>query len=249
MFQRQLIRECLQSIGAALPVDERDMMPIPADARSTADDRSSYTWVDYAPEIDRYGGLRAIAIAENVFFASSVVALRALTSMPVMRRDTRLGLALYTILATFLAISSNRERVAEMLSQYAGGIARRLFPAEQARRSWLRLTDSYFDSNSLLLSRQSARIADAVESSGDDDPMLDYSKALRAAYSKLRSLEDEGALCFGDGGVRFPGSDSSLARVGCSYSHMTCNRLGVTLHEEARAALVASYSLRGGRRQ
>lgn len=246
-LQRELMHDCLRSYGLAPEVGQPDLTPLSAVALAAQSARASYSWVEYTPEIDRYGGSRAMAIAERVFHASSEISLRSLLTLPRMRRDTRLGLALYAVLATFLTIGADRESVSEMLARYARGIANRLFPVEEACSSWLRLTERYCESESQKLSRQSARIADALDGSGEEDPMSVYTTTLRAAYSELRCLDADGALCFGDAVGRAPRGDTSLARVGFSYAHMTCNRLGVSLGEEARVALVAAHSLRGRR--
>jgi thiopeptide-type bacteriocin biosynthesis protein len=197
-------------------------------------------WVAYDAELDRYGGPAAIRVAERVFHASSLFAIAVLPPDD-NGRAARLGRGLAAMLATLHVFLGDRARAADFAARYASGYLRMLTARNDASA---RLEDAFAEASA----RQAAAIAAQVDAiwaalgTGAAFPALDgYAVRLTRARSALARLVDEGRVALG--GVEQPNWTACTQRIVPSYVHMTSNRIGVTVEEEAYLAHLIAGAL------
>lgn len=169
--------------------------------------------VRYVPELDRYGGLRGVEIAERVFYSSSTTVLRALLESETWSYTHALNaaLALHTAMAKAFQWSSAESR-------------------------------AFFDSHASIWQRPdckemvSLRIPpEALLSRWAADELPEWlhswfrscSQAIaELRFARTNDLLSASALGSGSG-------DRSLWPILSSYAHMTNNRLGLLVRDEA----------------
>ena len=199
-------------------------------------------WIPYVPEVDRYGGPAAIGVAERVFEASSDAALALLDGLGAQSRAGRLGRALLAMLVTAHACFDGRAAVAAFARRYgtgylraaAGGAADRVAPWERAFAQGF--------------TRQAGTLAAHVEAAwaclhdGGSLPGLDaFAAALSDARTTLARLCAAGAVVVPDTPARTWAACAPYLVP--SFAHMTNNRLGVTIPEEAYLAHLLHWTL------
>jgi thiopeptide-type bacteriocin biosynthesis protein len=203
-------------------------------------------WIAYEPELARYGGAFAMAVAEEIFCASSDTAIELLARVRSSEKGRRLGQALAVMIVTAHAFCPDRELTGRFFEHYhrsyLKAIVRDLPETENA-------VTMAFDE---AFERQSAMLRDYVEqiwfclSNGESvsEPLDAYNATLVAQRPALRELWSSG---------RFPIQprfktdwNASLNLVVPSYIHMMNNRIGVSVREETYLARVAQLALASG---
>jgi thiopeptide-type bacteriocin biosynthesis protein len=203
---------------------------------------SELTWMPYELELARYGGAESMRVAQQVFEASSTLAIE-LIGVTGENRTSRLGqaiLAMVVLLHVFL--QDGKEVLAFLLNycrSYLPPLARQYGVQEQ---DWIRTFNAGYE-------RQAETMASFVndawqrldEGSSLTQPLDEYRKSLLHARLSLRHLQSAGLVVTG---TRAIGSwPFFLQRVVPSYMHMMNNRLGISISEEAYLAHLLSRSL------
>ncbi|WP_411105119.1 thiopeptide-type bacteriocin biosynthesis protein [Streptomyces sp. cmx-4-9] len=193
--------------------------------------------VPYVPETDRYGGPRALPLAEEVFAHSTQAALGALrepalsAAGPAEVAAARLLLGVDLVHATTYALGLDRLTAARRLRSHASGwrwvTEVELLPGASVHS---RVNSVYAARRTGLADR--ARTARQQLADGSAQPWLvRWVDRVRASEDRLRSPDGAGL------------SEAESARVWGSQLHMLLNRLGVTPDEERAVCRLAARTL------
>ncbi len=196
--------------------------------------------VPYLPETDRYGGSLALPHSEELFHCSTSVVASWIAAGRLSTQRQRLGLAVAAMLSAFHALSKNREAIVELARRYSSGYLTTLLPDEEARQS---LTGTF--DHALNRQEPSLRtLVPAFLSALDDDDEIDnglsgYTAAVRHLVVALEGLQSAGTL---KGPTSWP-PEHRMRAVLFSHVHMTNNRIGIPIVEEAFAAAAIARSV------
>lgn len=200
------------------------------------DAASRYAWIssgevqprEYVPETDRYGGPDGLAISEELFQASSRVAMAAIQLKPDPQQ--RLLVALQLLLALIQAIElPDLEAIGWLRGCVNLWPEAGLISAEQtwhvcnaAERELLAKEESWLKLRAWRL----------PEAGGEGPSLLTYwANAVRGAFTRYRAIEAEGRLT------------APPLVILWSQIHMLHNRLGLTVAEECYVEWLASLIL------
>lgn len=182
--------------------------------------------VPYVPETDRYGGPLVLPVAEDVFTASTRVALRALRELP--SGSARLATAADLAHGTAYALGLDELAAAQWLRRHAAGWRWTdevpLLPADAVHA---RVNSVFAAQRSALATRASA-VREGVQRRTAAPWLIEWADAVRAADAAMRAAT---------------GRDLSDLRVWGSQLHMLFNRLGVTPDEERAVCRLAARTL------
>jgi thiopeptide-type bacteriocin biosynthesis protein len=199
-------------------------------------------WLPYEPEVERYGGVDGVAVAEDQFEASSDTVLALLDRALPDDRRAKLGQALLAMVVSVHAFIDGRDRAALFAQQYGTGyllaIARQ--EAQQAR-----LVDAFGTS----FRRQAESLIPFVQQTWEQlvhaeplpSPLEEYHVAMRGIAARLRALCREGRIV--REGRAVGDWDECVYRIVPAYIHMFNNRLGVPIPEESFLAYLLEHAL------
>lgn len=198
-------------------------------------DNNSFHLEAYERELARYGGLAGVELAEWHFETSSDVALRLLATGG--RRSIRLGQSAQLGMILCLVFLDDDARVAEFLAGY------RDFWKNTYRYGGVATQAGYELANQRGTDRL-RHVIDQIRRSvrhGVDVVAPDWTAHCRQLRARLIELTTSG-------GIELPRADATdpavvLPAMLRSYLHMTNNRLGVTIREEAYLAHVLRAAL------
>jgi thiopeptide-type bacteriocin biosynthesis protein len=210
--------------------DRHDGTPVPI---------TRVEFVRYEPEVDRYGGADAVAIAETLFCASSDAAMAMLGSASPPRAE-RLGKALLANLSILHAFVPTRRAAAALSAAYATGYLGSVAPAA-THENWRRRFESGYDRQAEALE---AYVEEGIErltaAESLTETLAPLAVALPTCRTELMRLSRAGAVvAFG----RRLSWEEAVHRIVPSYMHMMANRLGVTVPEETYLAHILTRAL------
>jgi thiopeptide-type bacteriocin biosynthesis protein len=196
---------------------------------------SHYAWVEYEPEFQRYGGVEPIAVAEELFHRSSEFVLRSLRALPSEGHAQRLGRGLLAFLVVAHTFLGGRENVSLFARAYGSNYLRSLRPDEDGRSRMLMDFDGGFERQSSGLSAYVedawSRLTDGAELTADLD---EFRAHVTEARDDFRGLVDRG--CVISSGQIAQSYIAAARSIVPSYIHMTNNRLGISVADEAYLA-------------
>lgn len=199
-------------------------------------------WVPYEPEITRYGGSKAIAVAESVFNISSIAAFSMLSALR-QGRSVRLGKGALAMLVLAVVFGSTRDNVLALLEQYSRVYLRRLASTDgRTPQEWSGTFDSSFENQAIVLSPY---VDEALRRLRHDESLEGPLEHYRTSCERRRDeLVD---LCTSGRCVNAEGEPltwkACLSQIIPSYIHMMNNRLGIHPVEESFLAHMLSRSL------
>ncbi len=201
-------------------------------------------WNKYDPELDRYGGPEAIVVAERYFEASSRAALALLRPLDSSERTARLGKALLAVLVLLHTFTRDVEHAAALAGKYRRANLYSFARAEHQDVKWLEAFDAGYDRQATTLP---SFVAEAWQRLEDGQSLYAELDDYRRDLLPIR--ESLGRLC-SEGCVRHNGRHVVDLALACSliipsYIHMTNNRLGITIREEAYLSHLVERVLRG----
>ncbi len=208
------------------------------DGRMPLRDNNTYYFLPYEPEYDKYGGPDGVALAEWHFEHSSDLVLSLLSLANVHLRTVRLGLATQLMMIMSSALLDGIDEVAEFLDRYHH-YWRNTFQVT-ALGETARFDRNYQDMADGLRERF-AGIHDAI-AAGQPDRLTNFRRSWAEHCLALRARVEEHAR---DGRLIMPVEYRSTVRAPLTdpgaalkillspYLHMTNNRIGVTLSDEA----------------
>lgn len=230
--------------GADLPSYESREGSRPRNPEAALGPVHAVRWIAYEPEIERYGGPVALPIAEQLFQASTDTAIALLEGLDHGSRASRLGRAMLATLATLHACF-DRGGAAAFARQYGAGYLHAL-----AGRSTHAPNEGAF---ATAFERQRDGVGDDITAAWEclDDgelpsaltPLVGEMARARRALTAL--CADGQVLVYGRRARTWAACASTLV---ASHVHMTNNRLGVTIPEEAYLAHVIAWALGSGGR-
>lgn len=189
----------------------------------------SLRWVPYVPEIERYGGESAMPLVERAFHASSDLALALIPAAAGSPHSARLGGALMAMTVLLHVFAADRGQAVELTDAFSTGYRRVVTGGDDA--ALLSAFDAGYSSQQHL----SSYVDDIWERLSGNEPTVPPLDAYHASMCDLRealhAVHDRGLLeCRGRRGQSW---DTCVAALLPSLIHMTNNRLGVPIPEEA----------------
>ncbi len=227
--RRQVAAALLESLACgALETDEQG-----AAYRSSHPLISYLRPVDYEPEWVRYGGADGVALAEELFWASSELTLALLQGAAAQDHDARCAQAVLAMTVLLKALAEDRAQAGELARRYAE------FALELLRRGSLaEQLDDWPAAFDAAYRRQAPALQGAVDKvwnalvAGDriPEPFAAYHRRLAAIRHRLRSRLAAGTL--GTSERPFEQWRDAVGYLTGSYLHMGNNRLGIEVVEE-----------------
>ena len=215
--------------------------PLPT-GRLTGPLRRLLRWVDYSPELERYGGADAMRIAEACFEASSRAAIAMLRKLPPGDRPARLGKGLLAMLVLVHTFVPERAAARAFVRMYCMSYLAPIAREEGAGDRWRETFDTAYANQAAPLARF---VSDAWERLEDGEAL---GSELDAYRGELQTARDAlGTLCVagrvGQNGRIIATVEEACRRIAPSYVHMMSNRLGVAILEEAYIAHLIDRAL------
>lgn len=198
-------------------------------------------WIEYVPEIRRYGGTDAVHLAESLFHVSSEVSFHLLQRKDSNDPARRLALSLLAATVLLHAMSDGVSHAIELATAYRdlavsicdslSGSARLASP-----RRWSELFEAGYGVQSAGLKEQICDLWLALSAGQPPPAPLDYyheqSSAIRI---QLQQLARSGSVLF-EGAQQHTSWEAVARRVVPSYLHMANNRLGLSIVDEGYVA-------------
>ncbi|UQX00032.1 thiopeptide-type bacteriocin biosynthesis protein [Streptomyces sp. RerS4] len=197
--------------------------------------------VPYEPETERYGGPDALPVAEDVFVASTRVALDALRALPEgANGSARLTLAADLAHATVQGLGMDRLTAARWLRGHAAGwrwvTEVPLLPGAAVHTR----VNAVYAAQRTGLARRAADLRERL-TDGTAAPWIgEWAQEIRTADALLRATV-HGAVA--TGAEAAAASSPSTAWIWASQLHMLFNRFGVSPDEERAVCRLASRTL------
>lgn len=198
-------------------------------------------YVDYEPETARYGGLHGVRVAERLFCASSDLVLELLDGAD--DAGTRSARALLAMVVQMHALSdgfSDGPEPSALVRAYKDAVVRHLGRGDDAGAGsarWQQFFDARCGRQSATLAHAVRSLWQALESGQVPAPFEPCHRSFEQGRRKLGQLVDAGLL--GSERGPFESLEQALLHLTPSYLHMTSNRLGIDLLEEAFLAHLA----------
>lgn len=188
--------------------------------------------VPYAQELERYGGHSWMEEAERLFHVSTSLAVEQLPLVALENRR-RLGVALVATLTLLRTLAQHASSLRDLATQYSEGYLR-IVQQEQDGQDALR--EAFMRSASAQRERLMAMVPQLCEALDAGDlpsaGLNSYASASRRYVAMLIRAAQEGTL---SSPPRQSPGESAVSIV-FSQVHMTNNRLGLSLWEEAFVA-------------
>ncbi len=219
-----------------------------ADGRMRLRVNNTYSYEPYEPEYDKYGGSAGVALAEWHFEQSSDLVADVNRTLNVHLRTVRLGVSSQLMMVMASTFLNRAVDVAEFMEGY-----QRFWERSFAGSDYVsdRGYEKSYTVSAAQVGRRFAQIDRALRegTTGDLPPFLrtwaDHCQELAA---RVRSLAAAGELAFHSvsRGDRHPltDGDEALKILLNPYIHMTNNRLGTTIGDEAYLAYVLARAIR-----
>ncbi|WP_327391781.1 thiopeptide-type bacteriocin biosynthesis protein [Streptomyces sp. NBC_01186] len=192
---------------------------------------NSLAYLGYEPELERYGGSAGVAIAEWHAEHSSDLVLGLLASPGIRTGSGRLGTAAQLMATLALSLLEDTDRAVAFL---AGRMA-----------DWEAQFQERHDTYDAAYRRMAGPLGDKVEAlhagvlGGRPELLTGFLRRWAEHGAELRARIDEaaerGELAFpidGTGAARPVGPQQARRALLAGFTHMMCNRLGVTLGNE-----------------
>lgn len=213
--------------------------------------------VEYQAETERYGGLRGVAVAEDLFHVSSHVALEVLASSPDSGPRSSACEALRwgktLLLAVVLARSffGRTEAAARFLRRYSESYLQILEEGAGASEPLRRRLLGGEVETPKAVDRGVRALTDTLDHGGElAAPLLDrWHQGCRSTRRQLERLAEQRRLKLAGSGSDRPRPLGAIRfePLVASYLHLHHNRLGLNIPQEVRLAhLAASALARGG---
>lgn len=172
---------------------------------------NSIQYIPYEPEIARYGGEERIGIAEQQFMYSSDVAFGLLSQKDNWQYEKRLGYALQLTVAQLIGFGFTYEQIVQYAqAQLPGQLSYHNLKREDIETQYEKQRE---------LRGIGRKIYDALQQvQNSNGPVERYVQKMQNILQKLTEAKTD---------------NTQLLRLLPSYIHMTNNRLGIKLTDEA----------------
>ena len=218
------------------------------DGRMALRPNNSWSWEPYEPEYGKYGGPAGVALAEWHFQRSSALVLEAVASRNMHLRTVVLGLAAQLMMVMSGCFVADRDYLIGLLERYHAFWQRGFASTNYAD------ADGYaeaFGAMSTELARRFATVREHLATGAADalpGLLRRWAEHCLQLRDRVTALAEAGELTFraihADGDLRITDPAGALAMLASPYLHMTNNRLGVTIRDEAYLSYVLARALR-----
>ncbi|GAA0933999.1 lantibiotic dehydratase C-terminal domain-containing protein [Virgisporangium aurantiacum] len=236
--------------------DEQERRRMYPDGRVPVQDNNTFHYRDYQPEYGRYGGPVGVALAERHFEFSSDLVIKLLQTMNVHIRPVLLGLAAQLMMISTSTFLRDTDFIVRFLERY-----REYWSSSFGLDYWSSSSDTVADGTALyqtcydsMKDELAARFIDTHDTI--QRGQLDHLTGFRAVWARhWETLREQvldvgtaGKLTFIKNGTsRAPKviskPDPLLPHLLASYVHMTNNRLGLSIADEAYLSYVLARTL------
>ena len=220
---------------------------------------NSIQFVEYEPEVERYGGIKAIAIAEEQFQASSAAIIKKMMRTPDFDYNTSLGMAIKLHLLFAKAMNMNINEMKLFFTAIAYHWFDKAYPhnihklsAEQKEELTKKIKDAFkntFEASKtglINLHRNILSALEAEDSFSESELNVWYKKNKKIAEKLEANKLLPGASGYHNYYAKMVGistEKSILWMILESYVHMTNNRLGILNRDEAYLGYLIKESL------
>ena len=221
----------------------KELIAYPQIQNENLNNNKNYLWIDYEPEKERYGGDKAIRVAEDFFYYSSLASIKLLSEMTPGDKTARFGKALLSMLILGYVFAGTRDDTVTWFENYGKGYLRARINNPEDEAAWNEMFAKGFD-------KQSDKLQEYIEyawSILDDDEELtesldEYGKNLGKVKAELNGLLKTSDVIKTNKAIE--GWSELRMSIISSYIHMMNNRLGVSIPEESYLAHLITNSLK-----
>ena len=214
----------------------------PEDLKVDSPDYSVLKWVEYEPEIERYGGEYAIKIAEECFHYSSDFAIQMLHDVENGNNSQRLGKGLIATNIIIYAFAQNTELGLSLSDSYHNGYLFRIAEQEDVKNNVLEMFNDGFEKQSDTLIEFVNTLWEVLEIESElPESLEEFYNNILQIRKKLTALNEEGKLIPNKPELTI---EQKLLYVVPSYIHMMNNRLGISIPEESYLTFLISKALK-----
>ncbi|ACU73068.1 putative lantibiotic biosynthesis protein [Catenulispora acidiphila DSM 44928] len=228
--------------------DEQRAVYLDENGRMRLRENNTHSREPYEPEYGKYGGAAGVAVAEWHFEHSSDLVVDLLRTMNTHLRSIRLGIAAQLMMVTAAAFEADAATCADFFEGYHG-FWRRAFDTDGDVTD--EDYDSAYDKTGPGISQRFAAVREAFArgAAGSLPGVLGaWAEHCIEVRARIGALAEAGALVFEswDGSDNQVITDAGAAarRLLLPYLHMTNNRLGMTLTDEAFLGRILARALR-----
>jgi len=217
------------------------LMQYPTLPDSSPQDKN-YFWIDYEPEIDRYGGEDAIIVAEDFFYHSSIAAIKLLHEIENGEKSSRLGKGLLTMLIIVKVFAEDKDSAIEWITIYGKNYLKTRAREEKELKEWEAAFFNGFDKQSEKLIKYISAVWNVIDVGEELTSTLDnFKRELSKIRYNLANLNNAKKIIKNSK----PVNKSKLINltIVSSYMHMMNNRLGISISEEAYLAHLLANTL------
>lgn len=218
------------------------------DGRMRLRPNNSFSWEPYEPEYGKYGGPAGVALAEWHFQHSSALVIDAAASRNMHLRTVVLGLSAQLMMVLAGTFVPDREHLAGLLERYHAFWQRGFSSTNYADANGY---DEAFGAMAEELARRFGSIRTALASgqlAGLPGLLRRWAEHCAELRARVTALAEAGELTFRgierDAELRITSPAGALAMLASPYLHMTNNRLGITIRDEAYLSYVLARALR-----
>lgn len=195
---------------------------------------NSLRWAEYRPEYEKYGGPLGIRIAEELFGASSSIALRALRGVRE-KPSRRLGVGYLMLLAGARAAGLDGSSLLRFLARYCRFWSR--YVPDELSAGW---AEGLARQRGALVPVTEAVLGRCADGEGWQQPAGQWMSAVHGAWEQIR--RNRSAVLDGVtiAGAEAPTRHRSTALL-LNHLHTHHNRLGLLPAQEAYVAFLAQH--------
>lgn len=204
---------------------------------------SPLAWLPYEPEIERYGGIDAIKIAEEFFYYSSETAIKLIKKIPGGEYSSRLGKGLLSMVVLLFVFANDREKAIDFIQSYGNDYLKAFAGNEEIKTHFTEAFDSDFNNQSHALIEYTNALWLSLKNENNLSEVLGkYQKYIEIISTKLKILTSERRVYNNNNVVE--DWQNCIKLMVPSYIHMMNNRLGLSIKDESYLAYLTAKSLK-----
>jgi thiopeptide-type bacteriocin biosynthesis protein len=217
------------------------------DGRMLLRPNNSWSWEPYEPEYGKYGGPAGVALAEWHFQRSSALVIDAVRTRNMHLRTVVLGLAAQLMMVMSSCFVAEEEHLVGLLERYHAFWQRGFSSTNYADSTGY---EEAFGAMSAELARRFGTVRSALAAgdlAGLPGLLRRWAEHCLELRGRVAALAEAGELTFRGmerDNLRITSPEGALAMLASPFLHMTNNRLGVTIRDEAYLSYVLARALR-----
>lgn len=213
----------------------------PDDLKLDSPDYEMLKWIDYEPEIDRYGGEYAIEVAEEFFFYSSEFCISLLSEIENGDNSQRLGKGLIATNLIIYAFTQNLLLGHQMADRYHNGYLFTIAKKDEVKNNLLELFQNGYNKQSDNLIEFINTMWEVLENGIEMPKSFEtFYKNLLIISEKLKELDIQKKLINDESNYSL---EQKYFKIVPSYIHMMNNRLGISIPEESYLTFLITQAL------